>query len=354
MPAKRPARAPAPRAPARRAPTAPPPDGGAAEAAEAPAPDPMVAEFLEHLEKERGVSPNTLVAYRRDLLGLTAFLGRYGGGDPAARTGRVDWAAVDRLALRAYLGHLARRGLAKRSIGRALSAARTFFRYLHREELVEANPARTVASPKPDRRLPGYLDRAQTRALFALAEARAEGGRFADVRNLAVLELLYTAGLRVSELQGANRADLDLLTQQIKVRGKGRKERIVPLGDHAVRALRQYEARRDALAAQLGRDASGRPAADRTAVFLTDRGRRVTVRAVQDAVTRLLRAVDGDQGLSTHSLRHTFATHLVDAGADLRAVQELLGHASITTTQVYTHTSVERLRQVYRQAHPRA
>jgi integrase/recombinase XerC len=323
---------------------------------------PEVAEFLEHLEKERGVSPSTLVAYRRDLVGLTQFLARYGakgeegGAGTAAGTaaGRVDWAAVDRLALRAYLGHLTRRGLAKRSIGRALSAARTFFRYLHREELVDANPARTVASPKAERRLPGYLDRAQAKALFALAEARAEGGRFADVRNLAILELLYTAGLRVSELQGVNRADLDLLTHQVKVRGKGRKERIVPLGEHAVRALRQYELRRDALAAQLGRDLAGRPVADRTAVFLTDRGRRVTVRAVQHAVTALLRAVDGGQGLSTHSMRHTFATHLVDAGADLRAVQELLGHASITTTQVYTHTSVERLRQVYRQAHPRA
>ncbi len=317
---------------------------------------PEVAEFLEHLEKERGVSPNTLVAYRRDLVRLTEFLARYGaGGDRAGgAAGRVDWGAVDRLALRAYLGHLTRRGLAKRSIGRALSAARTFFRYLHREELVEANPARTVASPKAERRLPGHLDRAQTRALFALAEARAEGGRFADVRALAVVELLYTAGLRVSELQGVNRGDLDLLAQQVKVRGKGRKERIVPLGEHAVRALRQYEARRDALAAQLGRDAAGRPAVDRAAVFVDDRGRRVTVRAVQHAVTKLLRAVDGGQGLSTHSMRHTFATHLVDAGADLRAVQELLGHASITTTQIYTHTSVERLKQVYRQAHPRA
>lgn len=328
---------------------------GKPDAPPAPAVAPEVAEFLLHLEKERDVSPNTLVAYRRDLVRLTEFLARYGSDDPATHTGRVDWAAVDRLALRAYLGHLTRRGLSKRSIGRALSAARTFFRYLHREELVEANPARAVASPKAEKRLPGYLDRAQTRTLFALAEARAGGGRFADVRTLAVVELLYTAGLRVSELAGINRTDLDLLTNQVKVRGKGRKERIVPLGDHAVRALRQYEARRDALTAQLGRDAgSGRPVADRAAFFLGDRGRRLTVRAVQHAVTKLLHAVDGDQGLSTHSMRHTFATHLVDAGADLRAVQELLGHASITTTQIYTHTSVERLTQVYRKAHPRA
>jgi integrase/recombinase XerC len=335
----------------RRAPRSAAPAAPAATPADPPPPSteaalaPEVAEFLLHLEKERDVSPNTLVAYRRDLVGLTGFLARYGNDasdDPAARAGRVDWSRVDRLALRAYLGHLTRRGLSKRSAGRALSAARTFFRYLHREELVEANPARTVSSPKADQHLPGYLDRAQTRSLFALAEARAEGGRFQDVRNLAIVELLYTAGLRVGELHGVGRADLDLLTNQVKVRGKGRKERIVPLGEHAVRALRQYEARREELAARLGR-----AAVDRGAVFLSDRGGRLTVRAIQAAVTKLLRAVDGDQGLSTHSLRHTFATHLVDAGADLRAVQELLGHASISTPQIYTHTSVERLKQVY-------
>ena len=317
--------------------------------------DPLVAEFLEHLEKERGLSPNTLVAYRRDLAGLAAFLARSGDAgvaddaSAAGGAGAVDWARVDRLALRGYLGHLTRRGLAKRSAARALSAARSFFRWLHREELVDANPARTVASPKAERRLPGYLDRAQAAALFALAEARADAGRDADVRTLAVVELLYTAGLRVGELAGVNRADLDLLTNQVKVRGKGRKERIVPLGEHAVRALRRYEARRDALAARLGRGA-----VDRGAFFLSDTGRRLPVRSVQRAVTALLRAVDGEQGLSTHSLRHTFATHLVDAGADLRAVQELLGHASVATTQIYTHTSVERLKQAYRRAHPRA
>ena len=164
-----------------------------------------------------------------------------------------------------------------------------------------------------------------------------------------MLELFYSCGLRLSELVGVNRADLDLVGQQVKVRGKGRKERIVPIGDHAVRALRQYEVRRDALAARLGRGA-----VDRAAVFVTERGKRISARGTQQAMVGLLRLVDEEQGLSTHALRHTFATHLVDAGADLRAVQELLGHASISTTQIYTHTSVERLRAVYRQAHPRA
>jgi len=152
----------------------------------------------------------------------------------------------------------------------------------------------------------------------------------------------------VSELRGVNRTDLDLLAGQVKVRGKGRKERIVPVGDHAQRALREYERVRDQLCATLG------PRADRTAVFLSSRGKRMSVRAIQVGVTKWLAQVDEGAGLSTHSLRHSFATHLLDAGADLRAVQELLGHASISTTQIYTHTSVERLKQVYRKAHPRA
>jgi integrase/recombinase XerC len=305
--------------------------------------DPLVAEFLEHLEKERDVSPHTLAAYGRDLRDLAAFLGRYLG------EGALDWRTVDRLALRAWLGHMQRRGLARRSMARALSAARSFLRFLHREEVLEANPARAVRSPKLERTLPGYLDRRQAEALFAAAALRAGEGKFTAVRNLAMLELFYSCGLRLSELVGINRPDLDLVGQQVKVRGKGRKERIVPVGDHAVRALRQYEARRDELAARLGRGA-----VDRAAVFVTERGARISPRATAQAMVGLLRLVDEEQGLSTHALRHTFATHLVDAGADLRAVQELLGHASISTTQIYTHTSVERLRAVYRQAHPRA
>jgi site-specific recombinase XerD len=166
-----------------------------------------------------------------------------------------------------------------------------------------------------------------------------------------MLELFYSAGLRLSELQGINRTDLDLVSQQVKVRGKGRKERIVPVGDHAALALRNYEARRDDLARRL---AGAGVRVERSAFFLTERGRRIGVRAVQNAMVALLGLVDEERGLSTHSLRHSFATHLVDAGADLRAVQELLGHASVSTTQIYTHTSVDRLRQVYRKAHPRA
>lgn len=314
--------------------------GAPGEPAAAEAPE--LCEFLEHLEKERQLTGNTVAAYRRDLVDFAEFLGHYYGG------GEWSWGGVDRLAIRGYLGHLTRRRLARRSIARALSAVRTFYRWLHREERVEANPARGVSSPKLERHLPAYLDREQVERVFDAAQARAWEGRFQDVRNLAILELFYSAGLRLSELQRLDRSQLDLVTQQVKVVGKGRKERIVPIGDHAALALRNYESKRDELARRVG------PRADKVAFFLSARGRRLSARAIQRIVTARLKAVDEEAGLSTHSLRHTFATHLLDAGADLRAVQELLGHASVSTTQIYTHTSVERLKQVYRKAHPRA
>ena len=301
-----------------------------------------VAEYLRHLAKERDVSPNTVQAYERDLREFVEFLGGYYGTDG------WTWEGVDRLAMRGFLAHLSRRGVGKRTMARTLSGVRSFYRWMHRNEMVESNPARAVGAPKQEKHLPGYLDRAQIDLLFQLAEARALAGGFVDVRNLAVLELFYSTGMRLSELQGLSRGDLDLVSQQVKVRGKGRKERIIPVGDHAQLALRNYEARREDLLRQVG------SAGERTAYFLSRAGRRIGVRMVQKLVSEFLAQVDEDAGLSVHSLRHTFATHLLDAGADLRAVQELLGHASISTTQIYTHTSVERLKQVYQKAHPRA
>jgi integrase/recombinase XerC len=308
---------------------------------ESPLPN-EVSDFLTHLAKERDVSPNTVKAYTRDLTEFTTFLGEHYG------TEAWSWQGVDRIAMRGFLARLARRGLSKRSISRTLSAVRSFYRYMHRNEIVDANPARAVGAPRPERYLPGYLDRAQIDLLFQTAEVRAWEGKFIDVRNLAILELFYSTGMRLSELQGLSRTDLDLVSQQVKVRGKGRKERIVPVGDAATRAIRNYEAKRDELVRAIG------PRADRMAVFLSRTGRRIGVRAIQKAVTAFLREVDEEAGLTVHSLRHTFATHLLDAGADLRAVQELLGHSSISTTQIYTHTSVERLKKVYQKSHPRA
>ena len=298
--------------------------------------------FLQHIEKERQLSPRTVEAYGRDLDELEAFLAAYGGAEG------WSWRTVDRLAIRSFMGDCAtRRGLSKRSIARKLSATRSFFRFLHLEDLVEANPARTVRAPKRDKVLPSFLTADQISRFFRAAEGRALEGGFHGVRNHAITELLYSSGLRLSELQGLNTSDLDLLSERVRVMGKGRKERIVPVGGAAVRALRRYEARRD----EVVRAVAG---ADRRALFISQTGRRLSARQIQKIVHALLEQIGEEMGLSTHSLRHSFATHLLDAGADLMAVKELLGHASLSTTQIYTHTTAERLRKVYRQAHPRA
>ena len=307
---------------------------------------PEVAAFVEFLAKERNDSPHTVKAYGRDLADFVAFCGRYYGG-------RWSWAGVDRQAVRAWLGAQQQRGLARRSAARALSALRTFYRFLNATLGVEANPAKAARTPKLGRKLPVYLDRVEIDLLFHEAERRAAAGGFREARDLAMLELFYSTGIRLSELAGLNEQDIDLVSDQLKVRGKGKKERIVPVGRHAGRALRRYYRLRDAVLAATGQE--------RRAVFVSGRGKRLTPRSVQLAIKRLLVGLAGRGGagagagnLHVHSLRHTFATHLLDAGADLRAVQELLGHASLSTTQVYTHTSVERLKKVYHQAHPRA
>ena len=298
---------------------------------------PELAEYLLHLEKERDVSPHTVKAYARDLDAFTEFCDRH--------YGEWNWQTVDRLGLRGFLGELQRRGLARRSAARALSAVRSLFRYLQEHHGVPNAVARAAKLPKLEKRLPAYLDRQQTGRLFEWAESRAGGDEFAPTRDLAILELFYSTGIRLAELCGLNLEDLDLLSDQAKVRGKGRKERIVPVGSRAVLALRRY--------LNLRERAVARPGTDRRAVFVSHRGKRLAPRGIQRIVHRMLDGIGGS-GLRVHSLRHTFATHMLDAGADLRAVQELLGHASLSTTQIYTHTSVERLKKVYNQAHPRA
>jgi len=327
---------------------------------------PEAADFLRWLESERNDSPNTVTAYGRDVAAFEAFLdGHYGG------TGWT-WADVDRLAIRGFLAGAARRGWSKRTMARALSAVRAFYRFLNLHHGVEGNPAKAASTPKLERRLPGYLDRKAADRLFALAEARGAENTFRSARDRAIVELFYSTGMRLSELVGLNLDDLDLVSDQVRVRGKGRKERLLPVGRPAVAALRQYYLRRDEVLRGAGGErravavgerpdrAGGARRADvagavaGSAVFLSERGRRLTPRAVQLLVRRLLDAVSEGQRVTTHSLRHSFATHLLDAGADLRAVQELLGHASLSTTQIYTHTSVERLKHVYHQAHPRA
>jgi len=296
----------------------------------------LVTEFLTHLEKERGQSPNTIGAYRRDLEAFVEFCNRYYGGD-------WDFTRVDRLGLRGFLGEFERKGLARRTAARALSAVRSFYRYLQVHHDLARNPLRAVKSPKLEKRLPRHLRIEETERIFESAESAASDGEFENLRDLAMLELFYSSGIRLSELRGLNLGSVDLLADQVKVLGKGRKERIVPVGSRAVKALRKYLASREGIALK---------GPDRQAVFVSRRGRRLSPATIQRRIHRVY-AAGGARGFRVHSLRHTFATHMMDAGADLRSVQEMLGHASLSTTQIYTHTSVERLKRVYRDAHPR-
>jgi len=300
--------------------------------------------FLTYLAKERQDSQHTVRAYGRDLSSFAAFCDAY-FGDPE----RWMWNSIDRLAIRSYMGELRRRGLSKRSVARSISALRAFYRFLNDRHGTEGSPAANVRLPQAERRLPAVLDRAQVGLMFEYAETLASHGGFKPMRDLAILETFYSTGMRLSELAGLDMSHVDLVTELVKVRGKGRKERIVPMGSYAASALRNYVAERDSLLAAVG---SGR--GDRRAVFLSTKGQRLSPRGVQYIVRQFLRLLDDDTGLKVHSLRHSFATHMLDSGADLRAVQELLGHASLSTTQVYTHTSVARLKKVYDQAHPRA
>lgn len=310
------------------------PSGGAAAEA--------VRSFLKTLSHERQLSPHTVAAYRRDLEDLQSFMTEYLG------TPDWRWEEVDRLSLRSFLGWCRRRGLSKRTIARKLSALRGFFRFLHLEDRLPSNPARAVRAPRMEKRLPGHLTRPDVEAVFRLAESRAAENTLAGTRDLVILELLYGSGVRLSELQGISMSDLDLRAEQMKVMGKGRKERIVPLTHRSVQAIRRYQPRRSEALTGAESPAEADP------LLLNARGGRLSGRSIQRVVREYLEKTAADQGLSVHSLRHSFATHLLDAGADLLAVKELLGHVSLSTTQIYTHTSRERLKKVYKQAHPRS
>lgn len=305
-----------------------------------------VRDFLRYAEKERLLSPHTVSGYRRDLREFEEFLGGHLG------TRAWSWPEIDRQAIRAYLGELDRRGLARSTMSRKLSAVRALFRFLHRTGRVASSPARLVRSPKRERTLPGHLSADQASRLFDLLAERAAGdGGFLALRNRALLELLYSCGLRLAEVQQLDLQELDLAGRQVRVMGKGRKERIVPVGRPAVEALRAYLPARSERARPRSDGGKDMP---RLPAFVSIRGTRLSRRQIQRAVTGTLDAVARGERLSTHALRHSFATHMLDGGADLVAVKELLGHASLSTTRIYTHTSRERLKRVYRRAHPRA
>jgi integrase/recombinase XerC len=296
-----------------------------------------VGGFLDYLTYERNVSPNTIAAYRDDLESFIAFL--CNDYLTMARD-QLDLRRVDHLAIRSYLAHLARRKLSRASTARHLSALRTFFKYLVREGAVESNPARTVATPKREKHLPAVMQPSDVTLLIEQPDRSKPLG----LRDAAFLELMYGSGLRISELVGIDIDDLELRARLVKVHGKGSKERIVPFGSKAEAALRDYFAVRSELAKDI----------DEQAVFVNYRGERITTRSVRRLFDGYLRQAALQSGISPHTLRHSFATHLLNAGADLRGIQELLGHASLSTTQKYTHLNDWQLIAVYKKAHPRA
>jgi integrase/recombinase XerC len=285
--------------------------------------------FIRHLEFERRLSPLTCKNYRRDLDALAAWLDR---------EGVADWRAVDAEHIRAFSAACFRKGLSARSIQRRLSAARTFFRYLIREKAVKKNPITSVSAPKSKKLLPGNLDADRMARLLDI-----DGdGPIVD-RDRAMLELLYSSGLRLAELVDLNLGDVDMQDATVRVTGKGNKDRIVPVGRHALRALRQWSVTRRDLAAH------GEPA-----LFVSNRGTRISPRSVQARVKHWAKQQGIDANVYPHLFRHSFATHLLESSHDLRGVQELLGHANISTTQVYTHLDFQHLAQIYDQTHPRA
>jgi len=316
----------------------------------APAARHALEAFVAHLRDERGLSAHTVAAYRRDVTQFLAF---------AARAGVTDPARVEPLLLRRFLALQRTRGLAAASIARKGAALRACFRFLARRGLVGDDPAAGLGVPRGSRRLPVVLKPGQVDRLLA-------GPRPVDpvgLRDRAILELLYATGIRVGELCGLRLAEVDLTADTVRVLGKGAKQRVVPFGEPAREALLEYlvRGRSAMLPAAPGPGRSGRnaarvgdPGADREALFFNRRGRPMTQRDVRGMLERYRRATGIPAGTSPHTLRHSFATHLLEGGADLRAVQELLGHVALTTTQTYTHVSNERLRRVYEQAHPRA
>ncbi len=295
-----------------------------------------IAQFLKYLASERNASDLTIKAYREDLFGLVDWLETTRGDVP-----RPD--ALSPQELRAFQAALQQAGYARTTIARKLASLRSFYRFAMRQGIATGNPAKPLRNPRRQRKLPHVLSNDEVGRLLLAPPADETMG----LRDRAILETIYSAGLRVSELVALRDGDLDAHEQIIRVRGKGRKERISPLGSYALKAINHYTRRRirDPKTEALGREAP---------VFVNRFGRILTTRSIGRMLEKYIAVVGLDTRTSPHTLRHSFATHLLDRGADIRSVQELLGHKSLATTQIYTHVSAANLRQVYERAHPRA
>ena len=282
--------------------------------------------FIRYMEIEKNYSSHTILNYKLDLQDFYKFI-----------TG-TDLEKVDYLVLRKYLAVLKEKGLANRSVGRRLSALRSFFRFLSREGYIKINPVLMLSSPKLDKHLPSFMTEEEVYKLIESAFAK-NSIDLLGLRDRAILETFYSSGLRISELVGLDLPDVDFISGILKIRGKGKKERIVPIGESALKTIRGYLEKRKK---------------QTDAVFLNNNSRRITTRGVRDIVVKYLRLAGIKPGVSAHTFRHSFATHLLNRGADLRTVQELLGHANLSTTQIYLHLTTEKLKSVYDKAHPHA
>jgi len=289
--------------------------------------DRFVQKFITYLKIEKNASANTILSYSKDFRFFSDFL-----------QGK-DATAVTQLDIRRFLADMRAKNISKRTMARRLSALRSFFKFLHREGYIKSDPTASIATPKLDKKLPVFLGIEKMERLLSSPDTATLAGS----RDKALLETLYSTGIRVSELVGLDIDDIDFISGVITVFGKGAKERVVPIGGVALGAIRRY---RDALRA------NGEKKMD--AVFLNKSGSRLTDRSVRRIIDRYIRKCKIQEKISCHSLRHSFATHLLDRGADLRSVQELLGHKNLSTTQIYTHVTTERLKSVYDKAHPRA
>ncbi|MEQ8785810.1 MAG: tyrosine recombinase XerC [Pirellulaceae bacterium] len=290
--------------------------------------------FLRYLRVERNAAELTIKSYREDLASLLDYLADDNGALP-----QVD--QLTPLELRSYASALQEAGYARSSVARRLASLRSFFRFAQREGLITHNPAKALRNPRPERKLPHFLSTDEIGRLLEAPPSDEQG-----LRDRAILETMYSAGLRVSEVVGVNDGDLDWDGGLVRVRGKGKRERLSPLGSYAVKALRRWLSVR--------RLSPREPQGPLAPVFLNRFGRRLTTRSVARMLEKHLKLSDLDTRTTPHSLRHSFATHLLDRGADIRSVQELLGHKSLVTTQIYTHVSTAGLREAYEKAHPRA
>jgi integrase/recombinase XerC len=299
---------------------------------------PLIERYLEYLSVEKNFSDHTCRSYVNDLCQFEAFL--VTNGLAAASDDAVDVGKIDHVMIRAYLGSLYKKNR-KSSMARKIASIRSFFRFLVREQVISSNPAQLVNTPRQEKQIPTALS---VDDAFRLMDSPGVVS-FCDIRDGAILEVLYSSGLRVGELVGLDVDDIDLELAVVRIMGKGRKERMVPLGSKAVGALNAYLE---------GRKGVQRGDGQEKALFLSVRGKRLTCRSIARIVEKYVKRCGLPRQVSPHSLRHTFATHLLEGGADLRGIQELLGHVSLSTTQKYTHVGIDRLMDVYDRAHPRS